>query len=505
MSKISKLILSILFLSACSSVESIKESVDDLVPLDLSEKEKAVFGNKDYADALVSKVVPKWFEVDDRFKLTSSMGEKPAHLFYDVQPDLNAENYKLNFVITTPEGSDKLYNIDMLSGQHYVDKILCEQKDIFGKWDDSIYKPPFTSGIVPRMLDQLGTPQKIIVFGDGEYFSKHYQDNFFDARVIGGYIEKVCQIGTCPKLTDYNSRIVVVAVQSGSDDYKEVRGIEDLRTKVNWPEVKAFIENGFGKNYVAGKFYPSYRMGPELSALQTVSSLKSRSILLTNKRLNQIRSSCYKLYDYVWEAVAKPSDVEKKLAAAKSLKERRDIIRGSNKESRRFFYERFKNAFVKFGDEYNVCSKFVYPTNIFTNPERHWFMAHYAAVHLLNDLGYSFDCNRSLWVKNPILTDGTKAIKRNKEFAKCNARQVDLAFEQSINYLNNLRFKNYPTYRYIDYDRGSIGTHNKLYSWVYQENKKLQCYGKQEDLVEKVPTFPEDIKWRRRATILRTK
>ena len=132
-------------------------------------------------------------------------------------------------------------------------------------------------------------------------------------------------------------------------------------------------------------------------------------------------------------------------------------------------------------------------------------MAHYAAVHLLNDLGYSFDCNRSLWVKNPILTNGQKAIKRKQEFAKCSARQVDLAFEQSINYLNNLRFKNYPTYRYIDYDRGAIGTHNKLYSWVYQENKKLQCYGKQEDLVEKVPTFPEDIKWRRKASILRTK
>ena len=35
-----------------------------------------------------------------------------------------------------------------------------------------IYLPPFTVGFVPRMLDQLGKPQKVIVFGQAESFQK---------------------------------------------------------------------------------------------------------------------------------------------------------------------------------------------------------------------------------------------------------------------------------------------------------------------------------------------
>ena len=492
-------ILFFTILVSCSGVDKVKDAVDDIVPVGLNDNDKSVF-----ADALVSKTVPQWYKVDERFQLMGNDQQIPAHMFYDVLPDVNFETYKLNFVVSTPQGANKIIDIDLLSGQHYVDKLLCEQTDIIGRFRQPIYEPPFSIGIVPRLLDQLGKPQKILVFGDEDYYQNNYRDTFFDVRVVGGYIEKICQIGACPKLTDLSNRVVVIAVQSDSEKYKKVRSIEDLRLVVDWNQVRAFVENGFGKNNVAGTFYPGYRMGPELSALQTITSLKQKSIYLTNKKLNQMRNSCFKLYDYVWEVVAKPSKIERQLASLKDPAERTKLYRASRRLPNRFFYERFIFAYRKFGDEFNTCAKFIYPSNNLIDSERHWFMAYYSAVHLLNDLGYTFDCNRSLWIKNPIATDGKRDIKRQEEFKGCNARQVDMAFEFAVNYMDNLRLKNYPTYRYVDYDRHSFGTHEKLYSLVYQENKKLKCYGEKGDLVEKVPTFPVDVKWKRRSNLLRT-
>lgn len=508
MNSILKRIFSLLIIIAglwsCSGVDKISESVEEIVPVNLDGKDSNIFGNKEYADAIVSQIVPQWYNVDDRFQLVGANGNISAHMFYDVLPDINSESYKVNFVVSTAQGSQRIINIDPLSGQHYTEKLLCEQNDIVGKYNEPVFEPPFTIGIIPRLLDQLGRPQKILVFGDKEYYRTNYRNNFFDVRIIGGYIEKVCQIGACPKLTDYSSRVVVLAVQAGNERYEKVRSIEDLRLVENWNEIRAFVENGFGKNNVAGTFYPAYRVGPELSALQTLTSIKQNSIYLTNKKLNQMRNSCYKLYDYVWQVVARPSKIEKQLAAQKDPQERTKLYRATKKLSNRFFHERFISAFRKFGDEYNTCAKFIYPSNILDNPRRHWFLAYYSAVHLLNDLGYTFDCRRSLWVKNPIMTDGKKSTKRNQEFQGCNARQIDMAFEFAVNYLDNLRIKNYPTYRYIDYDRHSFGTHEKLYSWVFQENKKLKCYGKNEDLVEKISTFPSDVKWVRRSNLLRS-
>jgi hypothetical protein len=494
-------------LLGCSTVGDIKDStvetVDKIVPVDLKGKDQTVFGGKDYATALVSRVEPKWFKVPERFQLINNRGELSPHLFYDVRPELNSKTNRVNFVVTTPEDSDRLYGIDISSGRHYTDKLLCEQADILGRLKTSIYQPPFTMGLIPRTLDQLGMPQKIIVFGDKEYFQANYKDHFFDGRIVGGYVEKYCRTGSCSKFADLTSRVVVIAVQTKNEKFENVKRIEDLRLLVDWKKVRAFIENGQGKNKIAGTFYPAYRMGPELTAIQTITSLKKQSIRLSNRKLNQMRSSCDKLYDYVWNKVGQPSKVERRLKKARSFKERKSILKSTNRQKDRFFFERFVSAYKRFAPEYNVCAKFVYPSNIHASPKRHWFMAYYSAVHLLNDLGYTFDCSRSLWVKNTVLASGRRSVPLKSEFKNCSARQIDSAFESAIRYLENLRLKNYISYRYIDYDRKSVGTHNKLYSWVFQENKRLQCFGEQRDLVLKQENFPDDIKWERWAPLLR--
>ena len=477
------------FLVHCSTVKDVKDTaidtVDGIIPLDLSGKRKAVYGTKDYAEALVAKINPSWFDTQDRFALDLGDGDDVPHRFFDVAPELNPQRLSLNFVVETPEGSDSLFGIDISSGQLYTKKLLCEQSDANKRHKGVIFKPPFTVGLVPRILDQLGTPQKIIVFGDREYYQKNFRENFFDVRVVGGFIQRVCPYGACRKFDEMNSRVVIVAVQAGSERFEQVRRIEDLRLLVNWREVEAFIENGFGKNFVAGSYYAAYRVGPELSALQTFNSLKSKSIFLTASKLSQMRSSCHKLYDHIWEKVGGLSDTENRLQRSSNRKEQQKILKDTAKIKTRFFYQRFIPMFRKYVKEYNTCVKYVYPSNIHFDPDRHWFFAFYSAVNLLNDLGYSFDCSRSIYVKNTLLASGRKSIPVEREFRNCSARQVDMAFETAIDFLDNLRRKNYPSYRYIDYDRHSIGTHNKIYSWVYQENKKLQCVGSQKDLVLK--------------------
>lgn len=492
----------ILVCIACSTVENIKDTaidtVDGVVPIDLKGKDETIFGAKDYAVALVSRVQPKWFVGSEKFSLRNLNSDAPAHLFYDITPDLNFDSYKVNFVVTTPEASDKAYQIDIVSGQHFVDKTFCEQTDISRKYKKTIEFPPYTSGIVPRLLDQLGEPQKIIVFGDKNFYTKNYRDHFFDTRVVGGFIERVCRFGACTKFKDLSSRVVLVGVQAGNEKYEKVRSIEDLRLVVDWNEVRAFVENGFGKNTVGGAFYPGFKMGSELSAIQAMTTIKKNSIYLSNKKLNKMRQSCHRLYDYVWKNIAPFSKEEKKLLSLKKVNERRAYYRKISRSKDALFYRRFIGAYRRYEAEYKTCVKYVYPSNVHYDPERHWFLTYYTAVHLLNDLGYSFDCTRSLWIKNPVDSDGKRTIKTSQEFRGCDARKIDMAFEYAINFMENLRFKSYPAYRYVDYDRHAIGTHQKLYSWVPQNNKKLECYGKQEDKAAKLPTYPSDIKWKRR-------
>ena len=89
MNSILKRIFSLLIIIAglwsCSGVDKISESVEEIVPVNLDGKDSNIFGNKEYADAIVSQIVPQWYNVDDRFQLVGANGNISAHMFCDVQ------------------------------------------------------------------------------------------------------------------------------------------------------------------------------------------------------------------------------------------------------------------------------------------------------------------------------------------------------------------------------------------------------------------------------------
>lgn len=468
-----------------------------------------VFGTKDYAEAFVSQIRPRWFKTAERFKLLDSKNQIMPHRFFDVAPGIDLKKKTANIIITTPQESLYGHELDIASGQLYVDRKFCDQEDKQQKYEGSITTPPFSIGILPRVLDQLNLPQKVIVFGGKDYFKKYYMTHFFDVRIVGAYIEQTCPYGACLRKKEWNSKLVLVAVQNGHKKYKNVKDLNDLKEIENWPYVKAFIENGYGANKVADKYYSSFKMGAEVTSGQALNYMKDNSTIFTIKRLGQMRLSCYKLYDYLWEDMSYISTDE---IVAKSKKEIREkalqlssSFKGKTKRVKPFYRRLIKN-FKKYHTQYMTCSKYIYPTNINDSPQRNWFFAFYTAFHDLHDLGYIYECKGKKWEVNPYIAKNTRAVSMKDQLQNCSARDIDLSMETAVTTLETIRKRERKSYRYIDYDRGIIGTHFKLYSWVPVAGKSYSCSSKEDrEFIVNRASFPQDIHWTKRGKQGKTK
>ena len=276
-------------LAGCSQIEDVADNFTD----DSSK----VLESQGYAESLIAGINPRWFKQPRRFSLESDTGETPKHFLFDINPAISLSKKTLNFVIATPEDSKNAYDIDVVSGQHYMNHQYCKISDAWDLFKSKIERPPYTIGIVPRVFDQLGEPQKVVVFGSKKYYQKHFRTNFFSGKVIGGFIEQVCKKGACLEQDQWDSRLVLLAIQENSEKYKGVNNIDDLKKKVSWPKVKAFAENGFGQNKLGNNYYPALKMGALIDGVTAMSFMRNNSILFTVKKLTKMRNSCYTLYD----------------------------------------------------------------------------------------------------------------------------------------------------------------------------------------------------------------
>lgn len=485
-----KFLALIVTLLGCSQVKEVKEII--------TGPESTAFGSKDYAESFVTDFTPRWFKQPQRFSLQSDDGSTPKHFFFDVNPDINMDKKTLNFVITTPEDSPFHYDIDLVSGQHYMNHKYCPMGDAWDLFKGKVERPPFSIGIVPRVFDQMGGPQKILVLGNKKYFQDYYRRNFFDGRVIGGYIEQFCKRGGCLQQKEWDSRLVLVAVQNKNDEFNDVKNVEQLKKKVNWNAIKAFVENGFGQNKIAQKYYPAIKMGPLIDATTTMSFMRTNSIFFTVKKLTKMRNSCYKLYDFLWKYLGEDTKFEKIAKAAKTKKELAKIEKIIRDNPESTFSKRFVRAFKKYQDEFKTCTKYIYYGNYQENKDKFWFLTHFKSVSLAHEAGYTFSCRRGVWVRNPIGTNGKRIVPMRDEFKGCRSRHIDSAFLQAVNLLKNLKRNNYKSYRFIDYDRGSYGLHNKLYSWVPVSGKRYECSKGKEYYTQQV-VLPKDIRWEKRS------
>jgi hypothetical protein len=505
--------LILLIIVSCASKSTKEESSSKALGLEdnNSKKSKAEASlDRNYKKSFVTMVKPFWFKTLKKFQLQAKSGEPQPHMFYDVLPRFEKNKNTLNFIVTTPEGASYGHDLDLPSGQLFVNRKFCPMKDSYNKTNKEIYKPPFTLGIVPRIMDQLNTPQKIIVFGDKSYYQEFYQTNFFEARIIGAYIEQTCPIGSCLVPEDWLSRMVLIGVKPDSDKYSKIKNVNELVKVVDWAEVVGFIENGQGSNLLAKNSFPGYRMGALVDASQALYFLGENSIIIGNDKLKETRTSCYKLYEYLYRYLN--LDRENFKDNKKNKVKKNKIYVGDEKASQKAakdfvaiektidFNQRFIRTFVKYNEEYKTCLNYIYTSNINTNHERHWFFSFYNAYHLLHDLGYYYDCSRENWVTNPYVAKGKRAVSVENQFRDCTAEDIDRSMQQAVLFLDNLKNKRRKSYRYVDYDNYPFGTHNKIYNWVKFDNKYAACTEDKNNLYfrDKLRSFPKEIKWKKR-------
>ncbi len=462
-----------------------------------------VFGNQNYADSFVSSIQPKWFAKPKRFSLVTSAKEPSIHRFFDVKPFRSIEQKTINVVVTTPEGSEFINQIDLSSGQIFTDKKVCSQDDEYKKYNSSVGKPNFSIGVLPRVLDQLNLPQKVIIFGAKDYISKHYKTNYFDVRVVGGYIEQICPHGGCFDADKWLSRLVLVGVQNNNPEFKKIKSIVDIQKKYEWDYSVAFIQNGEGKNIISDKFFPRKRMGAIVSSAQALSFLNRNSTIFTIDKLKEMRRSCYKLYDFLWKDLSYVNAGSKVAKTKKEIRQKALLLQEKKKEGIRdlSFSRRFIHNFKKFNEQYKTCVKYVYPSNINDDAKRHWFFSYLTAFHKLHELGYAFSCQSKSWNINPLIAKNKRVQSLQDQFRNCSGNDLDSAFEYAPVLLDNLRKKNKLSYRYIDYDKGSSGTHMKIYNWTKVSGAKLSCSDEDDmNFGFNKSIFPKDIRWEKRGS-----
>ena len=457
------------------------------------------------------EALPYWFKVDERFVSMSAVGEYPVHPFYDLAPFAHPKELSLNFYVLTPVDSPYAFGLDLISGQFYKMHAYCEQNDVWEKYRRRVHLPPYTLGIIPRLLDSWGGPQEMIVFGREDFYKTlpTVPVRSHRARVVGGVIDQYCKKLPCSGRNLWDSHVLLVGVDLNDPKYAEVKNLEDLKEVVDWAHVMAFIQNGRGRKVGKDLGIPAYRIAGEVQAEKAFRYVMRNGHYFEFDELKSLRQNCHKLYDYLWNAsliVRKNiseqatqnnlSNYVRKFEKSNFINLEHEVETKIEKKTQTFS-QFFADFYKNYGDRFYTCSKLVNYGNINNDQARHWFITYMQIYFRLERLGYFYNCAKQAWMENPRKTDGSWTYDPLAERGFCKDEKLDVAFDAAITKLTVLKQGNEEHYRYIDYDNGDGGTHLKLHSWVHVSGKGLQCLSKtQASLSEdKNKIFPDDVTW----------
>tara|TARA_R110002072_G_scaffold64203_2_gene159348 strand:+ start:190920 stop:192413 length:1494 start_codon:yes stop_codon:yes gene_type:complete len=470
-----------------------------------------------------------WFKGPKKYSHVEKDGSFPVHPFFDLVPYKSKEDRGLSYVLVTPQGSQYGYDFDLVSGKKYRRFDYCEHDDIWERSDESIDKPPFHVGVVPRMLDQLREPQQILVFSDSKFIVEENSSELSQrAIVVGGFVVQYCRDYPCKSQEHWLTKLVFVGVNPYDPVFGKIKTMNQLKKKTNWSYVRAFLENGFGRSVTGPKHEPSYRVISEIEGSQAFRYGNKSAEVFTFDQLNKIRSSCFQLYDYIWNSIeeVRKNQTKAKLATSENrtkkaiqkindlkrygvsrfqnmnFSSKKDAVNEAKEEKRVSDFSYFFNEFyANHGNRYRTCTKFVRPASINQNKERFWFFAYLTNFFNLEDLGQYYLCYKKTWVENPRLSNGKRRYKLGGK-RNCLLEQIDNAFESGITIMTGLHNSSREHYRFVDYDNGIGGSHEKLYSWVYSNGKELGCKSKR-FRNDSRSVFPSDVTWKSFSTDFR--
>ncbi len=490
--------------------------------------------SSDYSERKVVTPIPNWLDAPRNFRLKETAIDRkpPAHLFFDHLPFVDFQNKMLNVVVETPAESEYEYGFELVSGQFYTQHLYCAQQDVWKRYDGTLTVPSYTTAFVPRLLDSLGDPQRVIIFGSEKFYQKHYAKKLGDdyqksvrVRIIGSKILQYCDQYPCQR-DQWESHLLLVAVDPFDKDFKNIKSVEQLERVIDWPYAKAFLENAQGRYLLSkGKSFgrPAYRILPGARATKSLKYAFQKGHYFQFKEMSEMRKSCYDLFDYMWQSVLNlrkkrkfKKQVVKKVYADDSNVltpdklsgnvvsdvKKQDVVDKYQKELEKQIlhlqFDYFFKRFVKqFGEEFFVCSKYVRMASINSDPERQVFMDFIRAFFLLDNLGHDFNCFNGLWAPRRKYFLRHHPVKNlNERLENCSTKKLNAVFHNMINYINALAKGNHRYLRYIDYDNKVYGTHLKIYSWILESGKSLRCIDPEDNKNYTLMPFPDKFKWK---------
>ena len=456
-------------------------------------------GREFEADALLSIYEPKWFSANEKHSLRDSAGRIQPHLFFDVSPEFTEKDQFANIIITTLENSHLSYNVDVVSGQRYYSHSYCNQGDVWNQKSGTFGRPYFSIGYMPRVLDQAGDPQKVIVFGGRDRLKASLDHHFVRVRIIGSYIEESCPDANCLGRDTWISRLVFVAVDPQEPNYSDIKDIDDFLVNESWEKLRPTLQNLDGRNFSVDRTYPATRVRKLIPYKESLQMFRKRSAFMSDSEIQKIQKGCHALYDKLWTDVGLDREEDKPSRNQEELKKKlkiREEIKEKNKPLGKM--ARFRIFIKKYFNETATCEKFVYHGNINSNPEQFWFHSYVGMYTRLHKEGYYFDCRRKAWMENLYNVNGDPVHLLPNEIDLCTNKDIDLAMEYMPNHLKSVKGVLGRFYRFIDYDTHEFGTHRKIYSWVQMKNKKFDCRPDPNSMImDRMTVFPEDASWKR--------
>ncbi len=540
----------LLGISSCS-IPEIKDEKNSSPKLEKLDEEVKTPENK--------SIGPFWFSTAERFSSYDELGQLYSHPFFDNEPNLSQDSQTLSFFPVIPENSLYRFEFDLSSGRTFKVQNNCEQKDVWGKYDGTVERPTFTEGIIPRFLDEQGRPQRVIVFGHSAFYSnlEEAQASTSSVRVIGGTYEQFCRNYPCLDQELWTSRLIFVAVDDRDLKFRPVKSLAQLKKIIDWPYVKAYLQNAPGKSLQAAGEYPAYRIFGEMDSDKAFELAVKRGHLFNKVELSKLRQTCERLYDSIYStathtrerlsknknlitsqgksgflfwneetitdddylknlAISIPlskrnvwkygdellADLEAKEAEVKEKKAKeKELLQLKKKATKEVGSVGFLKIFwSKYLNPYMTCERYVRPANINENPDRHWFFTYVSAFAHVYQLGYYFNCSKRTWTENIIDDAGKYTVDPYKELNRCGSFDVDYAFTEAVKQLVIRGKNNHEHFAYLEYDNSEGGSHKKVHSWVYFSGKSQVCTSsKQSNQILQADKdrfiFPDDVKW----------
>ncbi|MBF0298562.1 MAG: hypothetical protein HQK51_07575 [Oligoflexia bacterium] len=478
-------------------------------------------GNDDlYKKFTIVKGIPEWFlnRQKGAFRDYKTYGDLYVHPFFDFQPNINYRDSSVNFFVVTPINSKLNYDFDLSSGKRYLVSNFCRTQDVWSHYRGELFKPNFTEGIIPRILDQLTQPLRVIVFGGVNFYEIDHGVVSHKVRVVGVLVLQSCTLLSCQNNEGWDSRTILVAVDPNDQLYSNIYDLNELKKNVDWEYTKAFIQNKGGVLNRDGKDSPAFRITSEIKDKEVLKNALKNSIFLNKEELVKIKKSCLRLYDYLWKSVLSLKwkydfqDKKKDLTELKgTIKKQKNFSNNNNSNNKEIVQTIkllqedaviFKNNLIsfheKFADDYRTCIKYVKASDGIGNYYKHWYFTYIEAFYRLRELGYIYDCNVKDW-KFEGNNKETKFLTMGGKEKLCPPFVLDNAFVMIVPFIETLIKNQKHSLKYIEYDNFPDGTHNKIFSWVDKPMYQTICEKDNDSQIKNelrdLSFFPTDVEW----------